>query len=731
MRLRRLEMQGFKTFAGKTVLEFSSEEKSNRGVTAIVGPNGSGKSNVADAIRWVMGEQSMKLLRGKKSEDLIFSGSEKKPRSGFAEVTMTLENDEPTEEMSMSEIVVTRRLYRDGKSEFEINRQAAKLSDITMLLAQSGIGQRTYSVIGQGMADAILSAGPAERKEFFDEAAGLRPFQLKRQQSVSKLESSKERLAQADILLREIAPRLSSLERQAKRLQMRDSLEVERAELERSVFGGNWHEISTHLRDVQTRVETSHKAEQELSKEAKRLEEELLAMEKAVPPSVEQDKLRQQLDQIAEERAELREKQASIRARIDAEKAHASDHRVPLSLKQIIDAVDAAQKKLDALLAHIESKSPSMDTVRKLVKDVHSHHSSFATKLQKPPEEPNAKETDPELASKLEEIAKKLEALTVRAQEIQKEIASWNQKEEGKRAHLFETQHALSAKRNEARKVEQESSVAAVELARWETRRDGFLSELRQHRPEAETELDTLATEVGKVENLAELAPKLSKVRSQLEWIGSIDPTVQKEYTETKERFEYLTTQSEDLRGAINGLETVIKELDETIRTRSEQAFHTLNSAFGKTFRLLFDGGEASLVQVAPEPTIDEEGNLIPPPDDAPAAGIDIIATPPGKRLKSIALLSGGERALTSIALISAIMATNPSPFIVLDEVDAALDELNTKRYADILGEYAAHTQFIIITHNRTTMHQANVLYGVTMGEDGTSKLLSVKLEEV
>lgn len=732
MYLKRLEMQGFKTFAVKTVLEFSPESVKRRGVTAIVGPNGSGKSNVADAIRWVMGEQSMKLLRGKKAEDLIFSGSEKKSRSGFAEVTMTLENENPTEELNMSEIVVTRRLYRDGKSEFEINRQQAKLGDVVMLLAQAGIGQRTYSVIGQGMADAILSASPAERKEFFDEAAGLRPFQLKRHQSVTKLETSRERLAQADALLREIAPRLSSLERQMKRLEQRDALEAERAELERTYYGGSWKDISEHVRLAETRVKEARAKEKAFMEEAKSLEAELMNMEKATPPSKEFDGLRKQLDEIAEERAALREEQVKLRAQVEIAQAKAeSSVRSSMSLAKIIAAVETAQEKLDRLLEHVQASEPSIKAIKPIVEDLHAHHSDFHSKLQQPAPEPkSASKNDPEIEKALAAVAEKMNALADRAKEVQARIAAWDQKEEGNRAHLFETQRKLNARREDARQAERGASEASVELARWETRRDGFLEDLRTHRPDLESGLDSLAASVGAVNDLASLLPRLAKIRSQLEWIGNIDPATQKEYQDTKERFDFLTTQVEDLRGAIQGLDTVIKELDETIRAKSEQAFHTLNSAFGKAFRLLFGGGEAGLTQVPPEPTLDEEGNAVPPPPDAPPAGIDIQATPPGKRLKAIALLSGGERALTSIALISAIMATNPSPFIVLDEVDAALDESNAKKYADILQEHAANTQFIIVTHNRTTMHQSGSIYGVTMGEDGTSKILSVRLED-
>ncbi|MFA6909298.1 MAG: AAA family ATPase, partial [Patescibacteria group bacterium] len=155
MFLEKLEIQGFKSFANKTSLEFKRE------MTAVVGPNGSGKSNIADAVRWVLGEQSMKLLRGKKSEDVIFSGSDKKTQLGMAEVSLYLNNEDRSAPIDYSEVVITRRIYRDGTGEYLINKNKVRLHDILLLLAKSHFGQRAYSVIGQGMIDAILVSSPA------------------------------------------------------------------------------------------------------------------------------------------------------------------------------------------------------------------------------------------------------------------------------------------------------------------------------------------------------------------------------------------------------------------------------------------------------------------------------------------------------------------------------------------------------------------------------------------
>ena len=319
-----------------------------------------------------------------------------------------------------------------------------------------------------------------------------------------------------------------------------------------------------------------------------------------------------------------------------------------------------------------------------------------------------------------------------RMHEAQFELEQWNKKEDQKRSHIFDVQRELSGRRQEAQAAERQMSEAAVELARVETRRDAFLQELRTHRPEQEPSLDTLADKIQSHDQPDALLPKLTKLRAQLEWIGGIDPEILKEHQQTKVRYDELSTQTNDLSQAIGSLETIIKELDQTIAERSAASFRSLNHQFELYFKRLFNGGEAKLVEVFPEPEYNEQGEMVKEVDpNAGRVGVDIMATPPGKRLKAIALLSGGERALVSIALICAIMATNPSPFVVLDEVDAALDESNSNKFAEIISTLADRTQFVIVTHNRATMSSAHILYGVTMGADGVSQLLSVKLQDV
>lgn len=742
MYLSRLELQGFKTFAQKTVLEFVPGAD-KRGVTGIVGPNGSGKSNVADALRWVMGEQSMKLLRSKKSEDVIFSGSTKKPRAGFAEVSMTITN-ENNPEIDLPEILITRRLYRDGQSEYEINRQTAKLMDVAMLLAQCGVGQRTYSVIGQGMVDAVLSASPAERREFFDEASGLKPFQLKRHSAVNKVDNARDNLKQAELMLREIEPRLTSLERQVKRLRQREALEVEMHQVERDYFGGVWAGLRSQLKAAQAAAEKAKQDHAAKEREAEAVEQELGKMEKATPVSSELREMRAAIDGLKDERGKLRERQIRLESRREVAKVQSKQPWSPLPLTKIIERIEGLSQKQDELIKELEASKPDWDKAKKLAQELKAENQKLVSQLQQPAPEPVKEQADPELEKEFNQLAKEMSDVAAKIGEMEAKLQALNRKEDESRSQLFDLQRKLTAKRHEAQQAEQKVSASAVDLARLETRRDGFLAELRQQAGGLEGELEAMADAAAKAEAEAEaLRSRMQRLRSQLEWIGGIDPETVKEYETTKERFEHLSTQSTDLRQAIASLETVIAELDRTIKERGDVAFRQLNQEFGVFFKKLFAGGEAELVKIEPETggdrevgsskledgaeegEVGEEGDVGKQP-----AGIEIHATPPGKRLKSIALLSGGERALTSIALICAIMAINPSPFVVLDEVDAALDEANSRKFAEIIDTLSDRTQFIVVTHNRATMNKANVLYGVTMGDDGVSQLLSVKLDQ-
>lgn len=728
MHLQKLEIQGFKTFAKKTTLAFPGRQGNHNALTGIVGPNGSGKSNLADAIRWALGEQSMKLLRGKEAEDIIFAGSEGKGRSGFAEVSLTFNNEDKTMPVDFTEVTVTRRLYRDGNSEYLLNNAPTRLADLQLLLAQANVGQRSYSVVGQGMVDHILVSSPEERKAFFDDATGVKQFQIKRHQAVLKLRRTYENLEEVEMVLREIEPRLRALKRQVSRLEQRAEVETELHKMQWEYYGATWFGL-LHA-ETATRAAFVKLDEGVHARRAKMqtLEAKLEEIARAEVGDGKVEQLQNQYRLLQRERAALRDAEFAAQKEIELAKVRVQSSWAPLPLPNIIEEIKAILTEKD------------------LVK-IYTHTKALLKKLERPaPEEIKA---DGTLLKKLDETRQALVKKEAELKALEAEIDRQAHESKKERTELFEIQHELRMKQAELYTAEQERNNMQIELARWEERKTNLSKEIDAELKDAAIKLKSSNASAFKTENAEALMPEIQKLKYKLELIGGIDPEAIKEFGETQQRFDFLDGQMTDLRAAIKDTEKVIDELDEKIQSQSEKQFKEINKEFQRYFKILFGGGSCSLVQMTREEvteataetaqgerdvhdqdTLEEIGERVREREDG-VVGIDIQATPPGKKLKALNLLSGGERALTSIALLSAIMATNPSPFVVLDEVDAALDEANTVRFAAILEELRKLTQFIVITHNRASMERADILYGVTMGDDGISNLLSVNLEEI
>ncbi|HKS91399.1 MAG TPA: AAA family ATPase, partial [Tepidiformaceae bacterium] len=241
MYLKRLSIQGFKSFANRTSFDYG------RGVTAVVGPNGSGKSNVSDAIRWVLGEQSTRLLRAKKQEDVIFAGTGNRPAVGMAEVILTLDNEEHWLPLDFAEVEIGRRVYRNGDSEYLLNGQKVRLRDVIDLLMKGDVGQNSYSIMGQGLVDEVLSMTPDERRSFLDEAADVKRFRMKVKEAQDRLAANRENTDRIALIISELAPRLTQLSRQAERAADHRRLSAELAELLRVSYAHRWAEAQNAL----------------------------------------------------------------------------------------------------------------------------------------------------------------------------------------------------------------------------------------------------------------------------------------------------------------------------------------------------------------------------------------------------------------------------------------------------------------------------------------------------
>lgn len=888
MHLTKLDLQGFKSFAHKTTLIFTP------GMTAIVGPNGSGKSNVADAIRWVLGEQSSKTLRAKKGEDVIFAGSQQKSRAGFASVALHLNNEDASAPIEYREIVIERRLYRTGESDYLLNKSRVRLQDILMFLAKANFGQKSYGVVGQGMIDSIIHLTPEARKSFFDEAVGVKPYQMKRDASVLKLNRASEHLQQSHALIAEIEPTLRSLTRQIKKLERRDALEKELRELQLRYFGHLWLTLTTesqrserhlqeqtderaklegqrqallakletlekterrddryhkllneqraiedqrqrHLQDLavmkgkreleweskgQGHVVFLHRQRDEVQTRLRSLDEQLSSLEHSLTEisTLQEHKKQTQLKVVkafedleyqflkAKEAEDLGSQMTISDVKLRLKKLyHAQEQfltrllatknleefnaiktlakEIGIELAKLLDdceerpeqpmnlmtlreelerlmrSKDTMVNELHALVVRLETTKQKKEMLESQRVELRGQDERVADQIKKAGAEATASKS--ELAKALDrqqkELERQLKQLDDRLKPIQKRMVDFNAEEQRKKEELVAAQQEERQLEDAMRRLQTQLQEEQIRLARVQTRLEDTQQQMNNDLPPDLQERVKIATEESP--DHAALHPKIQNLKHQLELIGGIDPETRTAYEETKTRYEFLTRQSTDLEGAITQLEKIIDELDTAIQQQFQRSFAHINTHFNTYFRTLFRGGHAKLTllqaeDLGQEASLDAEDqdlaetegpDLPNMKESAPPihtavlrlkkkrliSGIDIQASPAGKKLKHLSVLSGGEKALTSIALLCAIIENNPPPFVVLDEVEAALDEANSERFVLILKTLKDKTQFLIITHNRVTMHQANIIYGVTMGSDGTSRLLSVKMEDL
>jgi chromosome segregation protein len=780
--LKKLEINGFKSFANKTTLDFSVSQNGERSITAIVGPNGSGKSNIADAIRWVMGEQSMKNLRGKKSEDNIFAGSGKKARLGSAQSTLFFDNSDKKIPLDFEEVSVSRKIFRSGESEYLINGSKVRLQDVVDILAKAGIGKESYSIVNQGMADAILNATPLERRSLIEDAAGVKQYQIKKERSLRKLEKTRDNLSRARELAEELKPHLKMLKRQAEKATQGEEIFKKLKEKQTTLFTYLWNNFQEERRTLNNRKDELgikmmnvqrgvDKLTDEINQESKKSQENqmLLQLEK------ERNNLRNEANNlereliVSEGRIEIeKEKQKSLEM-IQEIKIKS----IPIDIPYIKKEIEQIKSEQEKLIERIEKadKLEDLKNIKELAfaikirlhnldLDVEKGKKEEPEELKR--EEFSALSDENNAVKKLEErsleIREELKNLEKKSAEIGEKIESEIKGDREKRQKFFEIERELRIRQEELGKLKDEFNEAKISLAKVEVREEDLRSEVLEALKISPEELKKDKTEP--VDKFS-FENEINKLKIQLEQIGGIDPLVAEEYKETNERFDFLTRESEDLDRAIVSLKEIIKEMDNKINDVFASTFEEINKGFSKYFRIIFGGGNAHLTKSKVESrkpariamqsiaggskaknTETEKGGSNNESEDDldeenkeeerdEQIGLDISACPPGKRISNLSMLSGGERSLTSLALLFAIISHNPPPFSILDEVEAALDEANSKRFGRIIMELCDNTQFVIITHNRETMRQASLLYGVTMGEDGISKLLSVKLDQV
>ena len=997
MYLRALEIQGFKSFPDKTRLTFEKD------ITAIVGPNGSGKSNISDAILWVMGEQRTKALRGSKMEDVIFGGTEKRGKLGYAQVSLIIDNSARIFDSDSGEVMLTRRYYRSGESEYFINRESVRLKDINSLLMDTGLGRDGYSIIGQGRIAEIVSTKSTDRREVFEEAAGISRFRYRKEEAERKLERTEENLLRINDKIEELEMQVGPLKEQSETarryLVLRDELKgrevsvwmatLEKLHAQSESVNLEYEQVTKSLENARASLEALYASSGSITErmhqkdvETEQARERLSAQESAASACEsaaaviranvqntressarlmedmqrQESRARELRDQIEENEgriaaidaelktAEEREKQTgnvidgcrlklqsrenmlndltertnrlsvelrSTESRIamleemeksyegysgavrsvmrEAERgalrgihgpaanlvraerecalaietalgaaaqhivvdtqddgknaieflkrrdagratflpidtirgsvmrdapvndpgfvgvafdlvsfdekykgifenllgrtvvaeslsdavrmARASGNRLRIVTLdgQIINAGgsmtggssgknsgilsraneleglrkrrDTASEKLRGSAAELERAKANLANVRfQLDSALAEQAEQRSARSSREAERRTTENAVSQLSALLDALRGDSEQRRHAAEESEKQIAAMNEKlaEKEKERKAIEEKIAairaeiaqitsgrleLEGKRTRAERQTQERNAEIIALERQSAK-------IEQKKLSADMEekqiLDKLwdnyelsFTEAGAlrkpIESMAKENRLIADLRREISSLGTPNLGAIEEYKRVSERYEFLSTQRDDVEKAKGELLGIIRDITGEMESVFLDRFHAIDDAFRTTFRELFGGGKASL-------ELEDENDVL-------SCGIEIKVQPPGKAITTISLLSGGEMAFVAIALYFAILKVRPTPFCVMDEIEAALDEANVNRYADYMRRMADKTQFLVITHRRGTMEAADMLYGVTMQEKGVSSVIELDLE--
>ena len=978
MYLKSIKAQGFKSFADKLDLEIKD------GITAIVGPNGSGKSNVVDAVRWVLGEQSIKSLRGSDNmTDVIFSGSKDRPMQSRAMVALTFDNTDHYFNTDYTEIEIKRIVYRSGENEYLINGQKVRLKDITNLFIDSGAGNDSFNIISQGNIADVINSKPEARRTIFEEAAGVLKYKKRKEESLRKLDRTKENLLRINLVIDELKTTVEPLKEQSeiaeKYLALKDELkeieiglitnditeinkeyqklkadidslsqllldkesssnknnalietlklevtklEVEISEknnelisinnniaklnadkkmmIERKKYEYSENQISSVILSIKEEILNQEKDKTILEEDIKNLKEnyklvfnqkseydndlinlkvtkstlntklqnnnkEILSTENKIdilennilsnaklPYSVQsilsnprlngihgtisslieiddeyltvldtalgssanflvvdnEDVVKESINYLKENKlgkatffplniikpryvdnsvisrltevngyintlnnlvkceakyrdvvdnqvgnvivvkdidtmnligrivdykyrivtidGEILHTGGSITGGTNKKKSFINEKNELDKLKYDLDNLKKEEIKINADLdALIKEEEIINNNIFEADKKLINYNETINQKelllsdlnnsLKEKEESIKGQESllGDKLDTEIEKIMDEYNKKVTEKELLEKDINALQNKKLEASTNLSEEENRLRNENSEYNRLSNELKEKEIKIGRYDVKLDNLLQilsenyQLTYEKAKLEFNLDLLEDNARS---------KVNKLKKEINALGDVNVGSIAEYKRLGERYEFLTKQQQDLETASKELLEIIDEMDKIMIDKFEVTFNKISEEFAKVFKILFKGGKGILKLTDPE-------NIL-------TTGIEIIAEPPGKKLNSIILLSGGEKTLTAIALLFAILNVKTVPFIILDEAEAALDDANVDTFGEYIKSKKDKSQFILITHKKRTMEYADILYGITMQESGVSKIVSVKLED-
>ncbi|OUV61499.1 MAG: chromosome segregation protein SMC [Candidatus Pelagibacter sp. TMED128] len=808
MQFKKLEINGFKSFSDKTTFLIQD------GLTGIVGPNGCGKSNIVESLRWCMGENSAKSMRGSGMEDVIFSGTSNRPSKNISEVALMLDNKDkngPTQYNELDEIAIKRKIEKDKGSKYYINDKEVRARDIQTFFADLSTGAHSPSLISQGRIGQLVTNKPIERRSILEEAAGISGIHARRQEAETRLNAAENNLKRADELKKQQQKQLDNLKKQAEEATRYKEISKEIKKIESGLYYLKIQEIEKDKKQITEKlselddevsainIDLNHNnslLEEEnkklsplrdkkmeslaklqklnldmtsLDEEEARVKSLKVKLEKSIK-TVESDLERERsiaLDAELNEKRILKEKEELLKTENELiEVESVSSNELSTSKTKL----NNLQTELDAMLNKIESL---IDQEKKLTKEIFKELKELVKKITLSQEEyaekygknksiqsdsikrkeriknidielenwRNLKSNSNKMTLELNERKKKIKLeldenqknperiATSKGQNLQN-LDNTKKRNEEIEIDLIEAEKKYSSINQNLKEIQSRLSVAKENKARNEATIEGIderkkdllysvKSELNiENETSLLTQSDLSILSVENFPSIEDQKQKVEKIKKQRESLGSVNLRADEETKKYETEIKKMEDDRADLYSAIVKLKASIDELNQKGRERLLEAFTKVNRKFNEVYTKLFSGGTAKIELVDS--------------DDPLEAGLEMFVSPPGKRLQSITLLSGGEQALTALSLIFAVFLVNPSPICVLDEVDAPLDDANVTRFCGLLDELTkiTKTKFIIITHHALTMSRMHRLYGVTMAEQGISQLVAVDLQK-
>lgn len=730
MFLKRIEINGFKSFADKTILEFPSS------IVAIVGPNGSGKSNIVDAIRWVLGEREAKNLRGEKADDLIFSGTQKKPRVSMASVSMVFDNTDKKIPLDFNEVVVTRKAARNGVSEYLINDSKVRLKDIINLFSKARVGSRGITIISQGAADLFVSSSDEKRMDMIKEVLGLKEFELKKHDAKLKLQNTLSQIEKINAMMQEVLPRLRLLKKQALKFDKRKEIRNKLIDLEKNYYAYTILSIFLQKDKISKPIsELKNKLQKERG-ELEKCKEKLKEIEKT---NIKNDLVLF----ISRKKGKLLDKKSKLERelyRIETEEKISGEGENIISYHKYEELFRTLKKRLGKIL-NILNINKIKSEIRELLNMVESETSR----------KDNNKSLENERMNDMKNKIKiSINAISNELKKLEEKELNASRSANSFRSKFKEAFIEVEQKKDGLRMIENKIKNIKFDIEKLEYKESEIKRKIEIDGGDY-NEIVNYARRVG-IKKLSELNKdfnmienEIIKLRNEFIMTGEIDSTILEEYKKVEKHYNFLKKEYNDLIIAYSDLKKMILELENILRERFRASFSKVNDAFNEYFKIMFGGGWAKLkYSHAKKNTVNEIENINVEKNNNSIAGeikkieqeeekmqgISIELAVPSKKSHSLESLSGGERSLVSLAALFSIVSIGRPPFLILDEADAALDEKNSNRFAQLIKRFSENTQFILVTHNRTIMEEANILYGITMDE-GVSKVLSLKLKDM